>query len=132
VRAERVYGPRSARARALATAYDGGPRTRFAAGRRGTAVLLLALRAPKPGTVVQVRCERRGNGCPFRTRTVRAGADVAKLFRGRRLSAGAVLELRVSRPGTVGRLFRWEMRKGKRPRAAALCLPPGTARPSAC
>jgi hypothetical protein len=132
VRSESVGGPRAARARGLARAYEGGPLARFAAGRRGTSVLLLALKAPRPGTVVTVACERRGNRCPFARRTVKAGADVARLFRGRRLTAGAVLELKVTRPGTVGRLFRWEMRKRRRPRSAALCLPPGTSRASAC
>jgi hypothetical protein len=132
VETQRVAGARSARARGLAQAFDGGPRARFASGPRGTSVLVLALPGLRPGSAVQVRCERRGNGCPFLARTVKEGTDLARLFRGRRLSAGAVLELRVTRPGTVGRVFRWEMRRGRRPRATVLCLPPGTARVSRC
>ena len=132
IETQRVAGARAARARGLATAHEGAVRARFGAGPRGTSVLALALRDARPGTVLRVRCERRGNGCPFTERTVKATADVAKLFRGRRLATGAVLELRVTRPGTVGRVFRWEMRRGRRPSATALCLPPGTGRTAPC
>ena len=134
IKTERVYGPRAARARALGLAYGGGPAARFAAGKRGTAVLKLSLAGVAPGTSVELRCERRGNGCPFTVRRVAryGGEDLAKLFRARRLAAGAVIELRVTRPNSVGRMFRWQVAKRKRPAGVALCLPPGTAEPAAC
>ena len=130
VSSQKVDGPRSAPARGLAKAFEGRPRARFATGARGTRVLALALPGLKPGAQVEVRCARRGNGCPFSARRIRG--SLARPFRGRTLSDGAVLEVVVTRPGTVGRVFRWTTRKGTRPRAEALCVPPGTARATAC
>jgi Ca2+-binding RTX toxin-like protein len=103
--------------------------------RDGTQADELRVRGLPAGGAVRLLCA--GKGCPFKRRVARrTGAGRANLLRflkRRRLPAGVVVEVRMTAPGFVGKSVRFTMRaKGRQPRRASLCLPPGAKRPSRC
>ena len=88
-----------------------------------------------PGATVALRC--LGTKCPFytkrttkvRNRVVNALAMLGKKPAKRRFRAGQSLELRITAPGYLGKVIRYKIRKGKRPKVTKLCLPRGTSKP---
>jgi hypothetical protein len=87
------------------------------------------------GGAAQLLCS--GAGCPTRRRTAKATpagrANLLRFLGRRRLPAGVVVEVRMTAPGFVGKVVRFTMRsRGRQPRRASLCLPPGAAKPSRC
>jgi hypothetical protein len=87
---------------------------------------------PRSGAV-ELHCHR--GGCPFATNRIklRSGqthVDVTSFFRGRHLRAGASLEVWVTAPGKIGKVLRFVMQTGAKPRVVAFCLPPGSTVPT--
>jgi PKD repeat protein len=96
----------------------------------GTSIRRLGVRAPR-GARVNVRC--RGRGCPYRGRSVTAGARPVRFRRLERvLRPGAVLEIFVTEPGKVGKYTRFRIRAGRRPARKDACVRPGASRPTRC
>ncbi|HEX8206855.1 MAG TPA: hypothetical protein VF587_12415 [Solirubrobacteraceae bacterium] len=109
-------------------------RARWRARRRFTRVRALSVRRVAEREQLQLRC--RGRGCPFRSRRIRrrAGATSVSLtrrFARRRLRPRTVVEVRITRAGAIGKVVRFTMRRGRRPRRSDLCLPVGATRPRA-
>jgi hypothetical protein len=75
---------------------------------------LVVTHAPA-GTVVEVRC--RGAGCPFNHRLT--GLRLTSLFRTAKLKPGTVITVRVTAPETIGKVVRFTIRAGKRPRVGS-------------
>ena len=110
---------------------------RFRVRGRSTTVRRLRVARLPAGSKVVIRCTRRRGRCPFKSRTRRYAqakrlARYEALFKRRRLPPRTVITVRVTKAGTVGLLVKYTTRRGKQPRRAVLCLPPGAARPSAC
>jgi 6-phosphogluconolactonase (cycloisomerase 2 family) len=116
-------------------------KSRWAFNRTHTWMLRLqVLRVPGDARV-QVRCKapkRLGRkACPFKRKSAkpkrhRATVDIKKkMFRKkqRKLRAGVRLQIRITAPGAIGKVVNYTMRKGKLPRSAERCLPPGATRP---
>src|SRR4051812_16006976 len=92
-------------------------KARFAAGRHSTAVAALALSKLPKGAWVKLTC--CGRGCPPGSTTVgahRGRAHLTSLFRRRRLCPGAVISLRVTAKNRAGRLIKFKVRAGKKPK----------------
>ena len=94
----------------------------------------LLVRDLAAGGRAELRC--KGPGC--RGLAKRAGkrgkggvVNLRKLIK-RRLRAGAVLEVRITAPDATGRVIRFKMRKGQRPKKTTLCLAPGEKQPGRC
>ena len=102
---------------------------------RGANVRLRSLRAAKlpSGATVLVRCI--GPRCPFTRRTatkqrgsrldLRDALGPAVL----RLRPGQTIEVLVTAHGYVGKLIRWRLRRGHKPRAVTRCIPLGNTKP---
>jgi hypothetical protein len=94
-----------------------------------TKVIRLRVRDVPRGGSVQALCT--GRGCPFRSKRFDGTrVNVGKAFK-RRLRAGAKIEVRITAPGAIGKVVRYEMRRGKVPKTTRLCLPLGASRPRA-
>lgn len=94
-----------------------GARTTFSA---------LAVRNAAEGSTVKLTC--KGRGCPLRSRTfsVAGGkANLLKPLKGKRLRAGSVVEVRVTGPAGHVKLFRYAIRRGKKPALTVRCAAPG-------
>jgi Ca2+-binding RTX toxin-like protein len=99
-----------------------------------TKVATLLVRDLATGGRAELRC--KGPGC--RGLAKRAGkrgkggaVNLRRLIK-RRLRAGAVLEVRITAPDATGRVIRFKMRKGQRPKRTTLCLAPGEKQPGRC
>jgi hypothetical protein len=96
--------------------------TAFPNGR--TRVDTLVVRELQRGGRAELRCS---GPCAFRKKVGRARGgkvNLRKLIRGR-LRAGSTLEVRLTAPETIGRVVRFKVRRGTRPKPARFCLPPG-------
>jgi hypothetical protein len=73
--------------------------------------------------------------CPFKRRRpalqANGAAGLTKRFR-HTLRAGATIELRITAPDSVGKVLRFEIRRGRVPQARRLCLAPGAAKAAKC
>lgn len=108
--------------------------SKFKAGLRTLVRRLVVAKASAPASI-RVSCATKKRGCRFQAKRVApksATTSLTKLFRKAKLRPGAVIEIRVTQPGTIGKVFRFTMRKKKKPKARVLCLPPGAKSPSAC
>lgn len=102
---------------------------------RGANVRLRSLRAAKlpSGATVLVRCI--GRRCPFTRRTAakQKGTRLDLLDAlgpaVRRLRAGQTVEVLVTAHGYAGKLVRWRLRTGHKPRAVRRCVPLGNTKP---
>ncbi|MDA0178996.1 carbohydrate binding domain-containing protein [Solirubrobacter phytolaccae] len=108
---------------------------KWKANRRYTTVTTLVVRDVPENGWVELRCTGKGKGCPT-TRTVTrkriATTSFKTLFGKRKLKPGAQVEIRVLAPGLVGKVARFQIRKGKLPKVTFLCLAPGAKRPAKC
>jgi hypothetical protein len=113
-------------------------------GVRGKRIYLLKLsirQAPK-GTKAELRCSRRkSKKCPFKRvsskkrrkgtitlfKEIRASKVVGKKKRSFR--AGQRLELRITKKDFIGKVVRYDLKKGKIPSGKNRCLPPGATKP---
>jgi Ca2+-binding RTX toxin-like protein len=99
-----------------------------------TKVVRLTVRDAPVGAVARVRC--RGRGCPAGVKRQRSkgGKELrfAGFFRGRRLRVGAVIEVRITLAGRIGKVVRYTVVAGRKPKADILCLAPGASKPRAC
>jgi hypothetical protein len=101
----------------------------------GANVRLRRLRAAKlpSGATVLVRCI--GGRCPFTRRTIakqrRTRLDLFDALgpAARRLRAGQTVEVLVTAHGYAGKLVRWRLREGHKPRAVTRCVPLGNTKP---
>ena len=108
----------------------------WAVGPKGTLVRQLDVSDIVAGATIEIQCD--GDSCPFKV--IRGGGasvgapkkSFAQRFRGRKLAVGTVITVTVSAPQTIGRVVTYVVRKGKKPLATTLCLPPGSTRPTAC
>ena len=104
--------------------------------KRGRTLRVDSLRVSEapPGATVSVACSGKRKGCP-KPRTVhanaRGSASLTRVFR-KRLRAGAVVSVTVTAPNTVGRVRRYTIRRGGKPRTRSLCLLPGKTRAERC
>jgi hemolysin type calcium-binding protein len=103
----------------------------------GTKTRVMELTAKNVPAGASSRLSCAGSTCPFHLKTkayatAMPAVAFAGLFGTRKLKAGTVIELRITAPGFAGRVFRWELRKRKLPKASAQCLAPGSTRPVAC
>lgn len=105
----------------------------FRASSKGARVLRLHVRDAPAGARVEVRC--RGRRCQFKRRkaTVRANgtAKLRRLVR-RRLRPRTTLEIRITAPNSIGKVVRYQVRRGRIPQGRTLCLPPGAKKPARC
>lgn len=99
--------------------------------RRGARIRILSVKAPQ-GTAILVRCRRRG----CRRHSVQLGRGIGRAVRFRRFErsfrAGTILEVFVSQSNTIGRVTRFQIRRGRPPKRKDLCLRPGQRRGSQC
>jgi RTX calcium-binding nonapeptide repeat (4 copies) len=106
----------------------------FAKARRFTVVDVPAL------GVVRVTCKpprRHGRACPFKSKrreSVRGSKRIRflKAFKRRRLPVGTMIEVRVTRKSWLGKVIRFKVRRGKRPKVQTLCVNPGKRKPRRC
>jgi RTX calcium-binding nonapeptide repeat (4 copies) len=106
----------------------------FARARRFTVVDVPAL------GVVRVTCKPprgRKRACPFKSKrreSVRGAKQISfrKAFKRRRLPVGTVIEVRVTRRSWVGKVIRFKVRSGKRPKVQTLCVNPGKRKARKC
>jgi PKD domain len=102
---------------------------------------LQVLRVPK-GAKAELRCARRkSKKCPFKRKSSkkrRKGtitlfkeikASKAQGRKLRRFRAGQRVELRITKKNFVGKLLRYDLKKGKIPSAKTRCLRPGKKKP---
>ncbi len=86
-----------------------------------------------PRASVRLGCA--GDGCPFRSRSTasngRSAIDLLQELGAaqREVSAGQTLEVRVSAHAYDGKLVRYRLRSGPRPRAVIRCVPLGNTKP---
>jgi hypothetical protein len=113
-------------------------------GVRGKRIYLLKLRilrAPK-GTKAELRCSRRkSKKCPFkRVSSKKRRNGAITLFKEikpskvvgkkkRSFRAGQRLELRITKKDFIGKVVRYDLKKGKIPSGKERCLPPGAKKP---
>jgi hypothetical protein len=113
-------------------------------GVRGKRIYLLKLRilrAPK-GTKAELRCSRRkSKKCPFkRVSSKKRRNGAITLFKEikpskvvgkkkRSFRAGQRLELRITKKDFIGKVVRYDLKKGKIPSGKNRCLPPGAKKP---
>jgi PKD domain len=110
-------------------------------GKRIFLLKLRILRAPK-GTKAELRCSRRkSRKCPFNRvsskkrrggaitlfKEIKASKVVGK--RKRSFRAGQRLELRITKKAFIGKVVRYDLKKGKIPSGKERCLPPGAKKP---
>jgi hypothetical protein len=116
-----------------------GVTTRFATKRNPPRLRITSLRftALRPGDRIEIRCQGRRKGCPFRTvrRTARAGrpnVELASVFKKRYLRRGAVVEIRILRVNYIGKVLRLKVTKRPNISQTPLCLGVGAATPGRC
>jgi PKD domain len=114
-------------------------------GVSGRTIYLLrmgVIRVPK-GTKVELRCSRHKSQkkCPFKRKsskkrrkgTITLFQEIkAAKVRGKKdrtFRAGQRLELRITAKGYIGKVARYDLKKGKIPSAQPLCLPVGKKKP---
>jgi len=112
---------------------------RFATKKRPPRVRITSLRltALQAGDRIQIRCQGRRKGCPFRLvrRTARAGRpniNLASVFKKRFLRRGAVVEVRILRANYIGKVVRFKVSKRSNINQTPLCLGVGAATPGRC
>jgi PKD domain-containing protein len=103
-------------------------------GRRTVAKRLLVRRL-KANARVQVRC--RGKRCPFRVKRARRPRRgkvnlLRTLGRRRTFRFRQTVEVRITAPRLTGKVYRYKIRKGRRPASSTLCLPVGGSKPRRC
>ena len=83
------------------------------------------------GAEAELRC--KGRRCPLRrtrifTPSRRGAIDVVRPLEidQRRFRAGQRLDLRISAPGHVGQVLRFNLKRGKQPKALQRCTPVGS------
>jgi RTX calcium-binding nonapeptide repeat (4 copies) len=106
----------------------------FSAGRGATTLRNLSLEA-EPGAAVSVSCRVKRKACRGTRDFTRArAAQELRLrgFEGKPLPVGAKLTIRVTKDGMIGAVKTMTIRRGKAPSVKTLCIPPGSASPSAC
>lgn len=85
---------------------------------------------PARGKVV-ARC--KGRGCQFKGprsfKRKKSTVSLTKAFKHKRLPVGAVIEIAITAPNRIGRVFRYKVRSGLRPKKSTLCLPVGSSKP---
>jgi hypothetical protein len=116
----------TARRRVLVVARKCRIRSRVAArfdvdGARTKLERLIVFGVPR-GARVQARGPFGRRAAKRRGRTVNVHRALKKR---RTLRAGQRLEIRISKPGYIGKVVRYKIRAGKRPRALTRCVPPG-------
>ena len=112
---------------------------RFVAKKNPPRVRITSLRltALQSGDRIEIRCQGRRKGCPFRVvrRTARAGrpnVDLASAFRKRYLRSGAVVEVRILRVNYIGKVLRVKVTRRSNLKQTPLCLGVGAATPGRC
>ena len=97
---------------------------------RGARIDLLTVRGP---VCAKASATCRGRGCRSKRATGVIGRGRLR-FRSmeRSLRAGARIEIRVRKGDLIGKLTRFQVRRGKPPARTDLCLVPGTSRGSRC
>jgi hypothetical protein len=110
-------------------------------GKRIFLLRLKATRVPKGGKL-ELRCDRRkSEKCPFKRKSSkRRRGSAITLFKSvkaskaarkkqRRFRAGQRLDVRITASGYIGKVVRYELKKGKIPNGKQLCLRPGGKKP---
>ena len=105
-------------------------------------LLKLTIRRALKGTKAELRCSRRKSSkCPFKrvsskkrrkgTITLFKEISASKVVgkKKRSFMAGQRLELRITKKGFIGKVARYDLKKGKIPSAKDRCLPPGAKKP---
>ena len=105
-------------------------------------LLKLTIRRALKGTKAELRCSRRKSAkCPFKrvsskkrrkgTITLFKEISASKVVgkKKRSFMAGQRLELRITKKGFIGKVARYDLKKGKIPSAKDRCLPPGAKKP---
>jgi hypothetical protein len=112
---------------------------RFATKKRPPRVRITSLRltALQAGDRIQIRCQGRRKGCPFRLvrRTARAGrpnVNLASVLKKRFLRRGAVVEVRILRANYIGKVVRFKVSKRSNINQTPLCLGVGATTPGRC
>jgi hypothetical protein len=105
-------------------------------------LLKLSIRRTLKGTKAELRCSRRkSNKCPFKRvsskkrrkgtitlfKEIKASKVVGK--KKRSFHAGQQLELRITKKDYIGKVVRYDLKKGKIPSGKDRCLPPGATKP---
>jgi hypothetical protein len=98
---------------------------------------VLAANALPAGSVVKVTCKaKRHKGCPpnktYRIRKATKKRNLRKPFKHKLLRPRSVVTVTVTAPGYEGKVWRYTIRKKKKPKLEQLCLDPGAKRPSSC
>ena len=109
--------------------------TSWSWSRRATRANRLTVERLRPGMSVRVACA--GKGCAIGTKTIavqpaQRRLELAGLLRHRWLTPGTTLRIVIARPGRIAKVVTYTVRRGKRPRVAKRCLPPGAAKPARC
>jgi Ca2+-binding RTX toxin-like protein len=112
-------------------------RAAFGPSAAATRLTRLRIRNLPAGARVAVTCRGKGKGCPRKPlrKTIAAATKVLAIpapFAGRALQPGARLEVRITKAETIGRVFRYTMRKGRKPATQSLCLAPGAKKAIPC
>ena len=97
-------------------------------GDRGPTLLRLRATGMPAGGRATLRC--RGKGCPFSRRTVRGDGSLnlrKALGRHRRFRGGSVLIVRLRAPFALEKRFKFELERGRIPRAVVRCAAPAAA-----
>ena len=113
-------------------------------GVSGRKIYLLRLKATKvpAGATLQLRC--KGRKCPFKVKSSkRVRRNAITLYkeikpsqavgkRRRSFRAGQTLQVWITAPGIIGKVVKYELKKGKIPAGRQLCLPLGASKPVKC
>ncbi|HET8950090.1 MAG TPA: hypothetical protein VFN44_06260 [Solirubrobacteraceae bacterium] len=100
-------------------------------------IIKVRLSALRAGDRIEIRCQGRRKGCPFRIvrRTARAGrpnVNLGSVFKKRFLRRGAVVEIRILRANYVGKVVRLTITKRPNINQTPLCLGVGATTPGRC
>ena len=100
-------------------------------------ITILRLTGLQAGDRIEIRCQGRRKGCPFRLvrRTARAGRptlNLGSVFKKRFIRRGAVVEIRILRTNYVGKVVRLTVTRRPNINQRPLCLGVGATRPGAC
>ena len=85
-----------------------------------------------PFAQIDVRCHGK---CRFRHRRINADRrGLALLFRliPHRMRPGSLLEIRITAPNMIGKVVRYQIRRGRLPLGRTLCLPLAATKPARC
>jgi Putative metal-binding motif len=103
------------------------------ASKRYTVITSLRLRDAPVGSRVSMACAPKGEGCPFKSKSVSVRStrplQLARYVRNAKLRRDAALTVRVTKPGYIGLFVRYTIRLNHLPGKTTRCLQPGATAP---